>query len=747
MSWAIPHVPSTIENPAPVVSCVVVAHDHERYVGRAIDSVLGQDYPSSSLEVIVLDDGSTDATAEVVGSYGDRVRLIRQDNQGHIAAYSNALEAVTGAYVALLDGDDEWLPHKVRRQVELLEARPGLGLVHADEEVIDQDGNVIEPSFWQAHAADMRDGRGPVLGRLMRGNFVKTSTLMFRAELLDRVLPIPAWARAQDWWIAFRVAQVADIEAMHHVCGRYRRHGANLWFGATEAVRTRHQRREIPLRRWMLAGAQPGDVPLSDLVNGFAGLELTLNAVGAATGESLEQLAPVDEAARDRSLEATEAARAALERGDLELAMVRAVNALADAPGDPEARALLERAVRRANGQEEPSEQATPVAAERPEVLDDARSVVVVSFADELVRDPLGLAAYCAAIDEADDVTLVLYAPGRSEPALLNAVTNALAAVGVDAGSGPDMLAVAGSGPAVERTIAERADAIYSRRPVPPAFAGLPIFAPSDLAELRSLAGPPARRPSAGPVVPVVMCVWKRPEFLPATLALLERQVGVQPQLHLWINDPDVAEQCRRVAATASFPVELTVSERNVGGFGRFHLARELAGEHEYVVFIDDDQTFDADALRCLLEEARPRTISAQYGFQLLCPHSYWRRRRPRPGDWIQYAGTGGMIADTAIFREERLFRCPPDFHFVEDLWLSYVAQHELGWRLQRSAAGFVQVPDGRDQWATMPIELKSEFLRELAGRGWQVPAHSPSPDAEPWPEPAGSGCSCAAAA
>jgi len=382
-------------------------------------------------------------------------------------------------------------------------------------------------------------------------------------------------------------------------------------------------------------------------------------------------------------------------------------------------------------------------------VLDDARSLVVLAPADELVGNPMALAAYAALFGAGDDATLVIYAPDASESLVVARLLRTLDQAGLPADGGPDMLVLAvPGGTENERLLAERVDAVYAASPLDGHLAALPRYAMKDVAALRALAAPaPARRPQCGPVLPVVMCVWQRVEFLPATIAQLERQVGVRPELHLWVNNPEAAGEVDRIAATAAIPVTATVSPRNIGGMGRFHAARELAARHPYVVFIDDDQVFDEHALRILLDEAAPRKIAAQYAFQLQCPHSYWQRRLPTPGDWVQYAGTGGMILDTAIFADARVFECPERFAFVEDVWLSYVADHELGWTMVRSAARFAQVDDGRNQWTAMATGFKSEFVRDLAARGWRIPARPLSADGRPWPVPAGGGCDCALAA
>src|SRR5438045_4325502 len=94
-----------------LVSVVIPNYNYARYVGDAVDSVLGQTY--ADLEVIVVDDGSTDASRDVLLSYGDSVKTISQQNQGVSAARNNGVAASRGEFVAFLDADDLWLPEKV----------------------------------------------------------------------------------------------------------------------------------------------------------------------------------------------------------------------------------------------------------------------------------------------------------------------------------------------------------------------------------------------------------------------------------------------------------------------------------------------------------------------------------------------------------------------------------------------------------------------------------------------------------
>jgi glycosyltransferase involved in cell wall biosynthesis len=108
----------------PLVSCIVPVFNGERYLAEALDSVLGQTY--RALEVIVVDDGSTDGTPAVVRTFGARVRCVTQPNAGLAAARNRGLAAATAELVAFLDADDLWLPEKIACQMERFRAHPEL---------------------------------------------------------------------------------------------------------------------------------------------------------------------------------------------------------------------------------------------------------------------------------------------------------------------------------------------------------------------------------------------------------------------------------------------------------------------------------------------------------------------------------------------------------------------------------------------------------------------------------------------
>ena len=124
------------------VSVIIPAYNGDRYLGSAIESVLAQTY--RDYEIIVVDDGSTDNTAQVAQQYKNDVRYLSQTNQGVAASRNFGLAAALGDYIAFLDQDDLFLPYKLASQVELLDRDANLGMVNSGWQIC-QDGDSSEP--------------------------------------------------------------------------------------------------------------------------------------------------------------------------------------------------------------------------------------------------------------------------------------------------------------------------------------------------------------------------------------------------------------------------------------------------------------------------------------------------------------------------------------------------------------------------------------------------------------------------
>lgn len=224
-------------------------------------------------------------------------------------------------------------------------------------------------------------------------------------------------------------------------------------------------------------------------------------------------------------------------------------------------------------------------------------------------------------------------------------------------------------------------------------------------------------------LLPVIFCTWRRLERLPRTLAMLAAQ-DIPVQALIWNNSPE-REVVDRAVAAAGIPVSVYHSPRNIGGFGRFYLARESArAGHELVIFVDDDQEFGPGAVRGLIAHHQPRSLAGGFAFQLASARR-WSLAEIPPGAEASYVGTGGMVADAAVFDEPRLYMCPRRFWFAEDIWLSFFARHRLGYELRRSPQQLGFVEDGRNQFVRLGW-VKDRFVRWLNSRDeafWDTPS------------------------
>ena len=195
-------------DPRPLVSVVVAAYDCERYIAATLDSALAQDH--EPIEVIVVDDGSTDSTAAIVEHYG--VRLIRRPNGGQGAAKNTGVAAARGELVAFLDHDDLWAPHKIGRQVEALAEAPGAAGVVARLEVLLEPG--IPHPEW--------------LPRSREYPWFPPSAWLVRREALDAVGPFDEESNVPDFDWMLRARDLGhSFAVVPEVLGRYRIHGRN----------------------------------------------------------------------------------------------------------------------------------------------------------------------------------------------------------------------------------------------------------------------------------------------------------------------------------------------------------------------------------------------------------------------------------------------------------------------------------------------------------------------------------------
>lgn len=212
----------------PLVSAIIPAFNGIRFIGEALESVLAQDY--RPIEVIVVDDGSTDATRTVVARFPE-VRCLHQENRGPGAARNLGIRESSGTFIALLDQDDLWLPGKLRLQMEPLmrDAELGYTLALTDTALVD---GVRPPWLTEAQ---LNDPTGCFPGAL-----VARRALFERFGLFDESLTCSSDA---DWFFRMKDAGVKS-ERIQQVLLRRRIHGANQ----SNRVQTLHH--ELLVAAW-----------------------------------------------------------------------------------------------------------------------------------------------------------------------------------------------------------------------------------------------------------------------------------------------------------------------------------------------------------------------------------------------------------------------------------------------------------------------------------------------------------------
>ncbi len=262
----------------PLVSVVMPAYNAEAFVADAIDSALAQDY--RPIEVLVVDDGSTDATAEVVQRYGDPVRYLRQENAGPAGARNLALQHASGRYVAFLDSDDVWHPRKLAVQVPLMESNPRTGICGARMKAFRSKS---ELDWENAEGADW----APVesVSMLVKNRF-STSTVVVRTEAareaggFDTDIFGP-----EDWDLWRRITQRWDAVSMRAVLAGYRERDESV---SSNAGRMLENNRKV-LRK---AFADNPGLPLGCRLRALSYLHLdaTLEYLGGSAAAGLYHL-------------------------------------------------------------------------------------------------------------------------------------------------------------------------------------------------------------------------------------------------------------------------------------------------------------------------------------------------------------------------------------------------------------------------------------------------------------------------
>ena len=226
------------------VSVLIDTYNHERFVEQAVVSVLEQDFPDAEREIIVVDDGSTDGTSEIVKKFEPRVRLLRKMNGGQASAFNAGIPECKGEIVAFLDGDDWWAPGKLQAVAGALASEPSIGLVgHGITEVFPDGGQHVQ-LLKEVHRFRVDSEAGARTFRL-RKSFLGTSRMTIRAAVLRQVGRVPeALAIQADEYLFTLSGFLADVLILRESLTFYRLHAGNAFQvadGNTQALRRKQK--------------------------------------------------------------------------------------------------------------------------------------------------------------------------------------------------------------------------------------------------------------------------------------------------------------------------------------------------------------------------------------------------------------------------------------------------------------------------------------------------------------------------
>ena len=213
----------------PVVTVLIDTYNHERFIEEAIASVLEQDFPHAEMEIIVVDDGSTDRTPEIVRKFEPQLRLIRKPNGGQASAFNAGIPEARGEIVAFLDGDDWWAKNKLSRVVDAMANDPSLGIVGHGIVVVHRDGKYQAETLSKGFDFQANSLEGAHLLR-RRGCFLGTSRMAIRSGLLRRIGPVPEAIPVQaDEYLSTLASALAKARILREPLTYYRYHDANAF--------------------------------------------------------------------------------------------------------------------------------------------------------------------------------------------------------------------------------------------------------------------------------------------------------------------------------------------------------------------------------------------------------------------------------------------------------------------------------------------------------------------------------------
>ncbi|MBS1932846.1 MAG: glycosyltransferase family 2 protein [Bacteroidetes bacterium] len=213
----------------PLVSVVMAAYNAEKYLKEAVNSVLNQSY--SNIELVIVNDGSTDSTKDIILSYSDkRIKYVENEmNSGLVVTRNKGLENASGEYIAILDSDDIAMPDKIQKQVSFLEVNKNYGLCATFFRKIDGEGKIVSDITIPVSNKDLQTF-------LHYDNCICHSTVMARAGLLKQLRYSEGSDIIEDTDLLHRLAKITKMATLPVFTTLYRIHGTNISIAKKEKM-------------------------------------------------------------------------------------------------------------------------------------------------------------------------------------------------------------------------------------------------------------------------------------------------------------------------------------------------------------------------------------------------------------------------------------------------------------------------------------------------------------------------------
>lgn len=262
----------------PLVSVVIPTYNRDKYINETIESVLAQTYPN--IEIIVIDDGSTDNTKEVVAQYVPKIQYVWQKNSERGASRNHGLRLAKGEFISFLDSDDLWLPDKIEEDINFFRKNPSVGLVYTDALQVDAKGNYLKLLKPQKY-------NGKVTEKLLEDNFVPMATHLIRTELAKNIGGFREERQlsgSEDWEFWVRLSTVTDFAYLPRATTKIRTHEANTMSNPSGMERSMNYAIDIMAQSNYLTSEQ------KKLLNKSRAYVLLINAINYCSSQETKKV-------------------------------------------------------------------------------------------------------------------------------------------------------------------------------------------------------------------------------------------------------------------------------------------------------------------------------------------------------------------------------------------------------------------------------------------------------------------------